>query len=151
MPQGSNGKVVLTPIVSPYSPTLSPTLKPSVTPTIPPTSAPTFGGSAASIIYSYTGGAQTYTIPIGIGTINVEVLGAAGSSFNCQAYGGYASGSFDVTSGEIINIFVGGIGGSYYTPTNGAGGYNGGGAGFYGGGGGGTDIRYCKLYVNVYC
>jgi hypothetical protein len=106
--------------------------------------------------YAYTGGQQTFTVPAGITTINIEAWGAQGGTgwingslgSGIGGNGGYAKGTLSVTQGQTIYLYVGGQGGS--TSNIGVGGYNGGGtsqdndgdsddAG--GGGGGASDIR----------
>jgi len=91
----------------------------------------------------YTGGAQTFTTLCG-GTYQIEVWGARGSGFN----GGYAKGNVNLNGGQVLNIFVGGMGsGGTGTGNIIPGGYNGGGNawgyndGNNGSGGGATDIR----------
>lgn len=99
----------------------------------------------------YSGAMQTYTVPAGITTINIEAYGAEGryASINGDAggKGGYSTGDLTVAPGQIIYIYVGGEGTT--TPTANAGqcygGFNGGGNGgngFSGGSGGGaSDVR----------
>jgi gliding motility-associated-like protein len=102
-------------------------------------------GTPTTQTFSYTGGAQTWTVPAGVTSISVDMSGAKGG--NQSAYGG-AGGSggrlqstYPVTPGQVLNLFVGGA------STSTIGGYNGGGSGptastTYGGGGGGaSDIR----------
>lgn len=99
--------------------------------------------------FVYTGAMQTYTVPAGVTSIRIDAYGAqggtgangAGSGVSTGGTGGFgssASGILSVTPGEVLNIFVGGQGG---TPTAG---FNGGGTGGSqnaGGGGGATDVR----------
>ena len=109
--------------------------------------------------FSYTGGVQTFTVPSGVTTLTVNVSGAQGgngSAYNGTNYvetggnGGNVQGTITVTPGDILDIYVGGQGGSGvgHTCTFGSGGYNGGGSGYAkcsssggGGGGGASDIR----------
>jgi hypothetical protein len=107
-----------------------------------------YGTSTAwsqAVTYDYTGGVQTYTVPAGVFSIQIEAWGAQGGTGTYAGItpdpglGGYAVGSLDVTPGEVLNIYVGGAGAS-----TGLGGYNGGGqAGTdYGASGGGaSDVR----------
>jgi hypothetical protein len=97
--------------------------------------------------FNYTGSTQTFTIPAGVTSIQIESWGAQGNS-NAQGIvgglGGYATGTLAVTPGDILYLEVGG-GGTIST----TGGYNGGGASgavgtpdaFGGGGGGCSDVR----------
>jgi hypothetical protein len=103
------------------------------------------GGIAVSgsSTFGFTGGMQTFIVPPGITSVQIECYGGQGSAALSAApglggLGAYASGSLTVTPGQVLNIFVGGQGG---IPT---GGYNGGGNGgdaSAGGGGGATDVR----------
>lgn len=107
--------------------------------------------------FTYTGTVQTYTVPVGVTSLQVDMQGAKGG-FNSEfpsgstpsdgGNGGRVQATLAVTPGEVLNIYVGGAGGAGITTTGGAGGFNGGGAGSdgfgsYGGGGGGgaSDIR----------
>ncbi|MBK7958598.1 MAG: T9SS type A sorting domain-containing protein [Bacteroidetes bacterium] len=93
--------------------------------------SPSIGGSTSdSVVYNYTGGLQTWTVPAGITTANFEAVGAQGGSVTvtCAATGGKGArmiGDIAVTPGETISIMVGQQG-----PTNGS----------NGGGGGGTFV-----------
>ena len=89
-----------------------------------------------------TGAMQTWTVPAGVTSINVVANGADGGNvfgFVFGGLGGRISTTVAVTSGNVLNIFVGRVG------TSTAGGYNGGGnrggGGNGTGGGGATDIR----------
>jgi hypothetical protein len=104
--------------------------------------------------FSYTGAAQTWTVPAGVTSIDVEANGAQGGRVDISGYwspccldgglGGKVQSKLAVTPGQVLSIYVGGIG-----FTNGTGGYNGGGTtapvpgfGLGGAGGGGaTDVR----------
>lgn len=103
------------------------------------------GGVAVSgsSTFGYTGGMQTFVVPPGITSVQIECWGGSGSAGSGVAagvggLGGYASGTLAVTPGQVLNIFVGG-------QANGnLGGYNGGGNGgdlLAGGGGGASDVR----------
>ncbi len=93
--------------------------------------------NAQTVTFNYTGGLQTYTVPLASTSIIVDVYGAAG--YGALGYGGRVQATYPVTGGEVLNIYVGGAG------TETTGGYNGGGdAGSntgYGSGGGASDIR----------
>ena len=101
------------------------------------------------VIFNYTGGTQTWTVPAGITQVVIEVWGAQGGGSLCCSgtqpddggQGGYATGTLAVTAGEVLRIYVGQQG-DFGNPVS-AGGWNGGGGGgHYGGGGGGaTDVR----------
>jgi hypothetical protein len=108
------------------------------------------GYSQEETVFEYTGAVQTYVVPPGVSSIQVEAWGAeGGGSQNCSStieadggLGGYAVGQLSVTVGETIYIYVG----EHPETTLGGdspGGFNGGGtAGQYGGpGGGASDVR----------
>jgi hypothetical protein len=94
--------------------------------------------STATFTYSYTGTMQSWTVPAGVYSVNIETWGAQGSPGSAAGgLGGYVTGDLAVTPGQVLYIFVGGQGG-----------YNGGGTGglsqngTYGGNGGGaSDVR----------
>lgn len=94
----------------------------------------------ATYTFSYTGAAQYYTVPANISLITVTISGAQGGG----GYGGAIyTQTFNVSSGQVLGVFVGGSGS---TGALAAGGYNGGGqaGGSYGNegsGGGASDIR----------
>lgn len=107
-----------------------------------------------TVTFDYTGDVQTYVVPDGITSIQIECFGAQGQAitvddfepFSLGGMGGYAVGNLTVTPGETLNIYVGGEGG------DGVGGYNGGGvagfgtgsthsSGYAGSGGGASDVR----------
>ena len=97
--------------------------------------------TAGTQTFNYTGSQQTWTVPAGVNSINVDVQGAQGgtSSYGSGGNGGRIQATIPVTPGQVLNINVGGQG------TISAAGWNGGGApygcGCVGGGGGASDIR----------
>jgi hypothetical protein len=110
--------------------------------------------------FEYTGKFQTYTVPEGVTSIQVEMLGGGGGfgSWENERYpekykpgnGGKLTATYPVTPGEKIYVFVGGRGDNATDTYQGKGGFNGGGDGnntgtygpYCGGGGGGaSDIR----------
>ena len=110
-------------------------------------------GFAGSVEFSYSGAEQTFVVPVGVNSVQVECWGASGGDGNNLSQqpgggGGYAAGTLSVTPGETLSLFVGGEGTrSNISPI--AGGFNGGGEAYnYGnvswycaGGGGATDVR----------
>ncbi len=110
-------------------------------------------GQSQVTTFNYTGAAQTYTVPVGVTSITVDVVGAQGGfGYNCPAavpgFGGRVQATVPVTPGEVLNIWVGGQGGPGGTTVGGTAGFNGGGTGggwsggrSGGGGGGASDIR----------
>jgi hypothetical protein len=102
----------------------------------------------------YTGSMETYVVPDGVTKVQIEVWGGQAEAVTVDDFdgsigglGGYSTGELVVSSGDILNVFVGGQG------ENGAGGWNGGGtggaavagvdgtSGFGGSGGGASDVR----------
>jgi hypothetical protein len=105
--------------------------------------------------FSYTGSEQTFTAP-STGTYTFKLYGARGGNVTTYkpsngALGGYAEGSLEITTGQVLYLYVGGMGADrlgnhpYPNCSVGAGGYNGGGItssrGNSTGGGGASDIR----------
>lgn len=98
--------------------------------------------------FNYTGALQTFTVPTGVTSIAVACTGAGTAAGGA---GDKITGTLAVTPGQVLNLYVGGQGGSPAGSAGGAGGFNGGGAGGNApggasgsggfGGGGGTDIR----------
>ena len=74
--------------------------------------------SVAQIVtttFNYTGSLQTFTVPSGITTINIDARGAQGGSVTiaCAATGGIGARmvvDIEITPGEVITILVGGDG-----------------------------------------
>jgi hypothetical protein len=95
--------------------------------------------------FAYTGAIQTYTVPPGVTSVQIETWGAEGGTGTfggitpTAGLGGYAIGNLTVIPGQILNVYVGGRGFS-----SGAGGYNGGGmagTSYGAAGGGASDVR----------
>ena len=121
---------------------------------------PVVAASANAQTFAYTGAPQTYTVPAGVTTLRVEALGASGGNsiygFNTiNTVGGAGARvrtTLAVVPGQVLTIYVGGVG-TTSPRDGGGGGYNGGGNGgsrggpdnwpyrSSGGGGGATDIR----------
>jgi hypothetical protein len=92
-----------------------------------------------SKLFDYTGGAQSYTIPI-TGTYKLQVWGAQGGTVSSKTggLGGYSIGTLVLSEIKNFYVYVGGSG------STSAGGFNGGGgrgSTSAAGGGGATDIR----------
>ncbi len=99
--------------------------------------------------FVYTGGQQTWDVPLGVTSLLVDAYGASGAKCTggCSADGGLGGRVFatvPVTQGTTVYINIGGAGG---TTTDSMGGFNGGGSctasnpSYIAGGGGATDIR----------
>jgi hypothetical protein len=106
--------------------------------------------------FVYTGAEQSWTVPAGVTSIHVDLVGGKGGNGSSGAIGGFgavAGGVLDVTGVPTLYIEVGGNGGNGIAPGPGvaspwgSSGFNGGGRGgaslFGSGGGGGgmSDIR----------
>src|ERR687897_1340439 len=109
---------------------------------------PSASGSDVVCTFTYTGSAQSWTVPEGVTQATFDVFGAEGGSVpfgSVGADGGKASATIAVTEGERLQVNVGGRGGNGSvfgdaTVPGGTGGFNGGGArgdNFCGRGGGG--------------
>ena len=114
----------------------------------PATAAPT------AQVFSYTGAAQSFTVPANVCSVQVSAQGGSGGTSGSTAggLGGTVGATIAVTPGEVLTVLAGGSGAtptgtSTMSSTGGAGGFNGGGkggngntpgaAGMFGGGGGG--------------
>jgi hypothetical protein len=110
--------------------------------------APVSGAQAATSLFKYTGGEQTFTVPEDINSLEVLAVGASGGAIaptdpsgegeRLGGEGAVVRGDIGVVPGETLYVEVGGPGGegAAYNP----GGFNGGGEGA-GGGGGASDVR----------
>lgn len=92
--------------------------------------------------FKYTGAEQSFKVPSGVTSIDVDAFGAEGSGLlptsshtyiGLPGYGGRVRATIPVRPGQTLRIFVGGSG-------HAGGGFNGGGDGAYRGGGA-TDLR----------
>ncbi len=100
--------------------------------------------------FTYTGAAQTWTVPAGVSAATFDLYGAQGGGSGdagAGGEGGHVHATLAVSPSTTYQLLVGGQGGG---SSAGSGGYNGGGAGgsvcggcaYYGGGGGGaSDVR----------
>src|SRR5713226_3012247 len=106
--------------------------------------------------FNFTGAAQTWVVPTGVTSINIDARGPQGGANPNEpsvtgGKGGRVQTTLAVTPGETLVIYVGGRGGDLIGPnTGGPGGFNGGGTGGIdnvdfngpaGGGGGASDVR----------
>jgi hypothetical protein len=97
--------------------------------------------AAETIEYGFTGAERTFTVPVGVTSLQMEAIGGAGGSTidshgNVAGHGGAparVTGTIAVTPGQVLYVEVGGIGLS-----EALGGFNGGG---YPLGGGASDVR----------
>lgn len=97
-----------------------------------------------TVSYASTGAEQTFVVPVGVTSVEVELLGGRGGSSmgTSGGRGDRVTGSVDVTAESTLYVYVAGNG------TQNAGGYNGGGSpgapanrSSMAGGGGATDLR----------
>lgn len=109
----------------------------------------------STTLFSYSGSIQSWTVPAGVTSINVDARGAIGgagsASISRGGYGGCVRAELAVTPGQVLYVFVGQRGADGLTTSGGVGGANpvpsggDGGLGYspYAGGGGGaaSDLR----------
>ena len=119
-------------------------------------------GGTVTCTFSFTGGAQSFTVPSGLTSVNVAAFGAQGGDGNISngGGGGEAQVALTVSPGDPIEVRVGGQGTRF---AFGQAGFNGGGAGGAGGtgsieagvagggGGGASDIRTGACAATVSC
>ncbi|MFA9269278.1 MAG: glycine-rich protein, partial [Baekduiaceae bacterium] len=103
-----------------------------------------------TVTFAFTGGIQTFTVPPGVTSIDVEAFGGRGGTTftGVKAPGARVTGTIDVVPGQVLYVLVGGDGSTF---PGFRGGFNGGGdAGRerdgdvglgVGAGGGATDVR----------
>ena len=101
--------------------------------------------ASTTTTFSFTGGAQSYTVPAGVSTIAIDARGAgAPGSFPTQGgSGGETMANLSVLPGEILEVTVGGSDG-----------FNGGGpvtTGLGIGGGGASDVRSGSCAATLSC
>jgi hypothetical protein len=97
---------------------------------------------AGTTTFTHTGAAQSWTVPVGVSQVTVELLGGQGHGANGVSGGKGARVvvTLGVTPGEVLGIYVGGQGSGQTGGFNGGGTVPSTGAGA-GGGGGATDVR----------
>ena len=65
--------------------------------------------------FNYTGTAQTWTVPAGVTSINIDAYGSAGdhgpAAKPYNSKGGRVQATMSVTPGQVLNVYVGGMGG----------------------------------------
>jgi hypothetical protein len=111
-----------------------------------------FSCFSQSITFNYTGSVQTWIVPPCVNTITVTAAGAKGGG-TTGGNGALVTGTFSVTQGQTLYIYVGGNG---ICGSNSGGGWNGGGTGKTAnsaangscGGGGATDLRISGTTLN---
>jgi Glycine rich protein/Bacterial Ig domain len=122
---------------------------------------------ASAQLFFYTGGVQTYDVPVGAGSLAVTAIGAPGGAGDSGASGGHGAmvrTTLPVTSDEVIYVYVGAVGpaamgaaggaasGSAYAGGGASGGSVSGGTIDAGGaGGGGSALRSCSPITTFLC
>ena len=98
------------------------------------------GTTIVTCTFSYTGGAQTFVVPVGVSTVTVDSSGAQGGPMQQTGAGkgGEAIATISVTPGETLTVDAGGSGNATVNS-----GFNGGGNGPSGAskGGGASDVK----------
>jgi uncharacterized repeat protein (TIGR01451 family) len=107
---------------------------------------------AAGTTFTYTGGEQTYTVPLGVTSVTIDAVGAPGGVGDDDGYpagdGASVTATVAVSPGETLYVEVGGAGvtGPCVAPGTSGHAFNGGGSTPCGGGGGGaSDVRTCSM------
>lgn len=107
------------------------------------------GSAASSATFSYTGASSSFSVPTGVTSMTISARGGQGGTSNginggtsTVSFGGQATGTINVSSGQVFYFAVAGIGANG-SSTFGTGGFPNGGNGaasgsFIGGGGGGA-------------
>ena len=121
--------------------------------------------STVTCSFSFTGAAQSFTVPSGVNSITVTAFGAQGGG-DAGGLGGEAQAVFAVSPGAALEVLVGGQGGPATGAQAGAaGGFNGGGGGRRwrswhvggasgpggSGGGGASDVRTGPCASSLSC
>lgn len=111
----------------------------------------TTSGNVVTCTYSFTGAAETFTVPAGVSSVHVVARGAAGGTGSQNrageslgGRGAEVSADLAVSPNQDLVLVVGGApaAGDCYPDVRCIGGFNGGGTSYFGGGGGGaSDVR----------
>ena len=110
-------------------------------------SLPVFSSACTTQTFNFTGGMQSYTVPVGVTSLTITARGAQGASQTLGGTGGLGGrvqGVLSVSPGQVLNIFVGGQNGYNGGALGGVNGntvFSGPSTGNAGNGGGATDIR----------
>jgi hypothetical protein len=132
-------------VISDLSPTSAPSFLPSTkpgTPTLIPSFSPTAPTSSPSFTFSTSFNfmsiiQQRFIVPAGYYFVTIYAYGAQGgaclscrlSSANGGGFGGMVAATVAVTPGQVLYVYVGGMGMGAPSGLSDAGGYNGGGSG----------------------
>eukprot|EP01038_Epipyxis_sp_PR26KG_P011769 gene11769-15751_t len=106
----------------------------------------------STITFSYSGSVQSFTVPVGVTSLNVDIRGAKGGSISTLlgGYGGCLLTSITVTPNSVLNIVVGQAGAdteSVQTAVYGGGGIAGSSLGTQGGGASYISLNTGELLV----
>ena len=110
-------------------------------------SLPVFSSACTTQTFNFSGGMQSYTVPVGVTSLTINARGAQGASQTLGGTGGLGGsvqGVLSVSPGQVLNIFVGGQNGYNGGALGGVNGntvFSGPSTGNAGNGGGATDIR----------
>jgi hypothetical protein len=108
---------------------------------------PTCNGVHCIVSWTTVGVGQTWTVPAGVTSVNLELYGAIGGSDGTEPGGAGAkiTGTLTVTPAEVVTLDIGGPASTWHGGINGGG--DGGSTGVGGAGGGGmTDARQGGIY-----
>jgi hypothetical protein len=64
----------------------------------------------SQVTFNFTGSVQTWTVPAGVTSVNLTVAGAKGGGVNGGNGAVITKNCFTVTPGQVLNIYVGGMG-----------------------------------------
>ena len=80
--------------------------------------------SSGTATFSYTGSAQTFTVPAGVTSIDIDARGGQGGTAggNTGGLGARMQGTFAVTPGQVLTVVVGAVGVTSYNSGSGGGG-----------------------------
>jgi len=110
-------------------------------------SLPVFSSACTTQTFNFSGGMQSYTVPVGVTSLTINARGAQGANQTLGGTGGLGGsvqGVISVLPGQVLNIFVGGQNGYNGGALGGVNGntvFSGPSTGNAGNGGGATDIR----------
>jgi hypothetical protein len=71
--------------------------------------------AAGDISFSHTGSVEAWTVPMGVGSVDIEVLGSVGAPGYSGGLGGNGarmSGTFAVSAGMVLSVYAGGYDGT---------------------------------------
>eukprot|EP01041_Mallomonas_annulata_P012834 gene12834-27060_t len=110
IPSKSPGIPTMVPSMRPSAPSIKPTSVPSRPTVSPSTRKPTVSPTLFSVMYTYTGSVQTYTVGAGRYSITITACGAQGGStaYSTGGLGGCITTNIEVAPFQTLYVFVGG-------------------------------------------